>query len=174
VWRAITTPSLLLTVAIADTFHSRMAICARETPGAVMALFRKTSLGLLICGCVPALVIWFWGAPLFRWFFGAQWTISGQIAVIIVPWYLTELVVSPVSRVVMVLRGQELKLMWDVLSLGSLLMVFYLSKAHGPSPLATIKVLTLVNTMLRLLYFAVLFRIVQRFEAGHKLKIQSA
>jgi O-antigen/teichoic acid export membrane protein len=168
VWRAVTVPSVVVTVAIADTFHSRLASCARETPAFVMRLFQRTSLGLLLLGSVPAAILWFWGEPLFRLVFGAQWVLSGTIAALVAPWYLLEFVVTPVSRVVLVLGGQEMKLIWDVLSLGSLLTVFFVAQWRVMGPLQTIRVLTIVNIALRVLYYLILVRIIARFRGtGH-------
>jgi O-antigen/teichoic acid export membrane protein len=173
VWRAITVPSVVVTVAIADTFHSRMAACARETPTQVMGLFKRTSLSLLLLGSVPALILWFWGQPLFRFAFGAQWAFSGAMAAIVAPWYLSEFVVIPVSRVVLVLSGQEMKLIWDVLSLGSLLALFFIAQWRGMVPLSTIRVLTVVNTALRAIYYFILIRIIIRFRRTHAEKSEA-
>jgi O-antigen/teichoic acid export membrane protein len=167
VWRAVTVPSVVVTVAIADTFHSRLAACAREAPGEVMSLFRRTSVSLLLLGIIPATVLWFWSGPLFRLVFGAQWALSGTIAALIAPWYLSEFVVTPVSRAVLVLSGQKMKLMWDVLSLGSLLTVFFIAQWRLMAPLQTIRVLTIVNTALRVVYYLILIRVIARFKRSH-------
>jgi O-antigen/teichoic acid export membrane protein len=128
-----------------------------------MNLFQRTSLTLLLLGSIPAAILWFWSGPLFRLVFGAQWALSGTIAGLVAPWYLSEFVVTPVSRVVLVLSGQEMKLIWDVLSLGSLLAVFFIAQWRFMGPLQTIRVLTLVNTTLRLIYYLILVRIITRF-----------
>jgi O-antigen/teichoic acid export membrane protein len=167
VWRAVAVPSVVVTVAIADTFHSRLAVYAREAPAQVMSLFRRTSLGLLLLGSIPAAILWFWGGPLFRLVFGAQWALSGTIAALVAPWYLSEFVVTPVSRVVVVLSGQEMKLIWDVLSLASLLTVFFVAQWRGIGALPMIRVLTVLNTVLRVLYYVILLRIILRFERTH-------
>jgi O-antigen/teichoic acid export membrane protein len=174
VWRAVTVPSVVLTVAIADTFHSRLAACARETPGQIMSLFRRTSVGLLMLASVPAAILWFWGEPLFRFVFGAQWALSGTIAALVAPWYLSEFVVTPVSRVVLVLSGQEMKLIWDVLSLGSLLAVFFVAQRTSLAPLQTIGFLTIVNTTLRIVYYLILIRIIARFRRTQRAQPEAA
>jgi O-antigen/teichoic acid export membrane protein len=168
VWRAVAVPSVVVTVAIADTFHSRLAACAREAPEQVMKLFQRTSLSLLLLGSIPTCILWFWSGSLFRLVFGAQWALSGTIAGLVAPWYLSEFVVTPVSRVVLVLSGQEMKLIWDVLSLGSLLAVFFIAQWRFMGPLQTIRVLTLVNTTLRIVYYLILVRIIARFTRAHR------
>ena len=174
VWKAIAVPSVLVTLAVADTFHSHLAACARETPGRVLGLFRTTSLTLLLVGSIPAATLWFWGEPLFRAVFGAQWALSGSIAAIIAPWYLADFVVSPVSRVVVVLNGQEMKLVWDVLGLASLLTVFFVAQRHSMPPLLTIRILTVVNTLLHAVYYVILMNIIHRFNGLPNARIQVA
>jgi len=138
-----------------------------------MGLFRRTSAGLLLLGGIPAVILWLWSVPLFRFVFGSQWALSGAIAGIIAPWYLADFVVSPVSRVVLVLSGQETKLGWDVLSLGSLLTVFWVAQARGMAPLHTIRILTVVNTALRLVYYLILISIIARFQGVRGAEVQA-
>src|SRR5262249_19666908 len=145
-----------------------------ETPAKVMSLFHRTSLGLLILGSIPAAVLWLWGGPLFRFVFGEQWALSGTMAALVAPWYLSEFIVTPVSRVVLVLSGQEMKLIWDVLSLGSLLAIFFIAQWRSMGPLQTIRVLTLVNVTLRVVYYLILVRIIVRFTRIHRVRAQAA
>jgi O-antigen/teichoic acid export membrane protein len=140
-----------------------MAACARETPDQIMPLFGRTSLGLALVGSIPAIVLWFWGVPLFRTAFGSQWVVSGSIAALIAPWYLLEFIVSPVSRIVLVLSGQETKLIWDVARLGALLAVFFLAQSRGMGVIPAIKILTAVNVVLYIAYYLILVRTIVRF-----------
>jgi O-antigen/teichoic acid export membrane protein len=165
VWRAISVPSVLITGAVADTFHSRLAICAQQTPARVMALFNRTAGSLLLLGVVPASILWFWGEPLFRWVFGVQWALAGAMASLVAPWYLAQFVVSPVSRAVFVLSGQKTKLAWDVLYLGSLLATFSIARSRGMAPLEAIRVLAVVSTALFIVYFLLLIFIIVQFSS---------
>jgi O-antigen/teichoic acid export membrane protein len=164
VWKAISVPSVLVTVAIADTFHSRLASLVRDEPERVAALFRTTSAGLLLAGSVPAFVLGVWGEPIFGWAFGALWRVSGEIAALVAPWYLAQFIVSPLSRVVVVLSGQETKLIWDVACLGSLLGVFLWAHSHATPALVTIRLLSIVYTLLFVAYYLLLVHIIFRFE----------
>lgn len=163
VWKAITVPSVLITAAVADTFHSHLAVCARETPSEITKLFRKTSAALFGVGLVPAAILWFFGPALFAFVFGEKWKLSGTMAAMVAPWYLAQFVVSPLSRVVVVLSGQELKLLWDLLCLAALLSVFYLAHADGIALMRTIGLLSLVYTSLMVVYYLVLLRIIARY-----------
>ncbi len=163
VWRAVALPSVLITLAVADTFHSHLAVCARETPSEVLQLFRRTSVTLFLVGLVPFLVLSLWAPPLFSLVFGKQWIESGMMAVLIAPWFLSQFVVNPVSRVVLVLSGQEAKLVWDVLCLLSIPAVFYIARVRGLEALQTIKLLSLVSTALYIVYYLTLLRVIAQF-----------
>lgn len=170
VWRAITVPSALITVAVADTFHSRLAVCARETPQLIWRLFGWTSLGLLLVGSIPSIALLFWGGTLFRFAFGPQWALAGAMASLLAPWYLSHFVVSPVTRVVVVLSGQELKLFRDVLCCAALLSVFFFAEKQGLPPLQTVRILSIASAVLDLVYFLVLIQIIARFHRVQELQ----
>ena len=167
VWKAITVPSVLITTAVADTFHHHLAACVRDTPSEIMKLFKTTTASLLLLGLLPTLILWFFGPALFALVLGARWRVSGTMAAIVAPWYLAQFIVSPLSRVVVVLSGQELKLMWDLLCLAGLLCVFYLAHANGLALLHTIGLLSGAYTFLLVVYYLVLLRIIARFNDTH-------
>jgi hypothetical protein len=50
--------------------------------------------------------------------------LSGTIAAIVAPWFLISFIVSPLSRLVYVLHGRRLKLIYDILIFGGNLIVF--------------------------------------------------
>jgi O-antigen/teichoic acid export membrane protein len=172
VWKAITVPSVLISASVADTFHSTLANCAREAPERVARLFRKTSLLLFFAGSIPSVALALWGPWGFATMFGARWALAGTIAAIVAPWYLSQFVVSPLSRVVVVLNGQETKLFWDVLCLTSLVSVFLAARSMNLGPLPAIKMLSAVYTLLYAAYWLVLNRIVARFEKSRRATFQ--
>jgi O-antigen/teichoic acid export membrane protein len=110
-------PVALVGVAVADAFHSRIALFARQAPGRARALFLKTAAGLFAAGVGPLAVLALAGPVLFRIAFGQQWSVAGELASVMAPWALAQLVVSPVSQVAFVFRAQEFKLIYDVLNL---------------------------------------------------------
>jgi len=172
VWKAITIPTVLIATSVADTFHNSLATCARETPERVALLFRNTSIGLLFAGLVPAFLLALWGPVLFGWAFGARWVLAGSIAAIITPWYLAQFVASPLSRVVVVLSGQEVKLLWDVLCLISLGGVFFAAQTMRLAPLQTIRLLSGVYTLLFVTYYLILRHIVASFDKARRVAIE--
>jgi O-antigen/teichoic acid export membrane protein len=167
VWKAVSVPSVLISAAVADTFHNTLATCARETPKRVMRLFCTSSVGLFLVGLFPAIALILWGQMLFACIFGARWASAGTMAAIIAPWYLAQFVVSPLSRVVVVLSGQESKLAWDVLCLASLALVFFIAHSMRLAPLQTLRVLTATYALLYVAYYLILRQIIVRFNRLH-------
>jgi lipopolysaccharide exporter len=159
VWRVLAVPVVLVGASMADAFHSRAALYSREDPKRLLRFFHSTSVGLLAIGIVPALMIFFFGEPFFLLVFGVKWRLSGIIASIVAPWFLTSFIVSPLSRLVYVLHGQRLKLIYDVLILGGNLMVFFSARHLGWPMLHMVTVMSMMNTASKVIYYFVLLRI---------------
>jgi O-antigen/teichoic acid export membrane protein len=159
VWRVLAVPVALVGTSMADAFHSRAAVYAREDPKRVLWFFHSTSVGLLVVGIVPALVIFFFGEPIFLFVFGVKWRLSGIIASIVAPWFLASFIVSPLSRLVYVLHGQRLKLIYDMLILGGNIMVFFIARHLGWPMLHMVTAMSAMNTVSKVVYYFVLFRI---------------
>lgn len=174
VWRVLAVPVVLVGASIADAFHSRAALYAREDPRRLLSFFHSTSAALLAVGIVPALVIFFFGEPMFAFAFGIRWKLAGTIAAIVAPWFLTAFVVSPVSRLVYVLRGQRLKLIYDVLILGGNLMVFVFARHLGWTMLGTVTIMSAVNTASRIVYYVVLLRIATTAMRPSSVRLRTA
>jgi len=159
VWRVLAAPMALVGESIADAFHSRAALFVREDPKKVVSLFHSSTIALLAMGLIPALTNLIYGEPIFMFVFGAKWKLSGTIAAIVAPWFLTSFIVSPLSRLVYVLNGQRLKLVYDIFILGGNLVVFFFAKHLSWPMLYMVTVMSVMNTTSKVLYYCVLFRI---------------
>jgi lipopolysaccharide exporter len=157
--RLLALPVVLIGTSMADAFHSRAALLAREDTKSVLRLFHHTTASLLAIGIIPALILFIYGEPLFGLIFGGQWRLSGSISSTVAPWFLASFVVSPVTRLVYVLQGQRFKLLYDLLVLIGNLTVFALARTSGWPMLRTIATLSAMNTGSILLYYLVLLRI---------------
>lgn len=159
VWRVLAVPVVLVGSSMADAFHSRAAVYAREDPKRILWFFHNTSMGLLALGILPALMIFFFGEPIFLFVFGAKWKLSGIIASIVAPWFLASFIVSPLSRLVYVLHGQRLKLIYDILILGGNIMVFFIARHFVWPMLHMVTAMSAINTASKVVYYFVLLRI---------------
>jgi O-antigen/teichoic acid export membrane protein len=162
VQRVMAIPMSLLTIGVADVFHSSMAQHARANPQLCTALFRKTAFGLLLIGVIPAGLLFFKGESLFSVVFGSRWVLAGTLASAVAPWFLMQFVVSPLSRVVLVFQGQEFKLIYDLLTVVSIALVFGIAKQKALPVLQTVRWLSAVNTVAYAAYFFVLVYVLSR------------
>lgn len=160
--RVLSLPLALVGASVADAFHSRAARYAREEPHRVEEFFFRVAGGLLLVGALPALALALFGEPLFTLAFGASWATAGTLATVMAPWVLAILVVSPLSRIVLVLQGQELKLAYDVLALLVNGTVLVLSHAAGFSLVEAVTLLSVANVAVYGVYFLILWRTVKR------------
>jgi O-antigen/teichoic acid export membrane protein len=159
VWRVLAVPVALIGTSMADAFHSQASLYARNDPKRLLRFFHNSTMGLVAIAIIPAVVIGIFGQPIFVFVFGAKWKLSGAIAAIVAPWFLSSFVVSPLSRLVYVLHGQRLKLIYDIAVLGGNLGVFALAGRNGWPVLHMIAAMSVMNTASRIIYYLVLLRI---------------
>jgi lipopolysaccharide exporter len=162
VQKVLAVPLGLIATSVADTFHGSLAVCARESPHRMLRLFKRTSLSLLVVGLAPTLLLAFCGQSLFQMIFGHQWATAGTLAALSAPWFLTQFIVSPLSRLVFVLRGQELKLIYDIVVMASMVAVAAFSLHRKISLFKTVWAFSLVNTLAYIVYYFVLVWIISR------------
>jgi O-antigen/teichoic acid export membrane protein len=161
VLRALAVPTVLIGSSIADSFHSRLAIYAREDPARMASFFKRTALGLFLAGLGPAALLAIAGRPMFTIVFGPAWGTAGTLAAISAPFFLSSITVSPLSRLVFVLHGQRSKLVYDIFLLSSILLAYRYALVHKLSLTQTVWAFSLINTLGFILYFVVLIRIIR-------------
>lgn len=162
--RVLILPLALIGASVGDVFHSRIALYARERPERAFPFFVRVSGVLFLVGLVPMAVVAVYGEPLWAMVLGDAWSTSGQIAAALAPWALMQLAVSPVSRVVAVYQGQELKLIYDALGLLSIVGVLSYGSYHDWSLVETCTILGWSQALVYGVYFVLLTRIVRRGE----------
>ena len=135
---------------------------AQRHPLGLYRLFKRSSLlflGLGVAGLAPVLLA---GPALFAVVFGEGWRVSGEIAQLLVPLYLTRFVVTPVSQVFNILGRQRIHLISSsldaVLLLASVVAAWWLALP----PMVTILLFTIGSTITYSLYFVLAWRAVRR------------
>lgn len=124
VQRILSVPGALIGGSVGDVFQAQFNVRWQTDPASASSFFWRVAAGLFGLGLVPVAVVMLAGPTLFGLAFGSTWGAAGQMAVLLAPLSLAALVVSPLSRLVFVMRGQEYKLVYDVLAFGGLLGVF--------------------------------------------------
>ena len=114
VWRVAALPGSLIVASFGDVFHAHATNARTDGPPRVRGLLLGTMrmLALLsIAVYVPACLLAPW---VFPWLFGEPWRPAGQMMLDLAPLWMASLVVSPLSRLPMVLGRPGLKLVFDV------------------------------------------------------------
>lgn len=99
-------PVALVGVAVGQVLFNRVSELANQG-AAISALIGRSMLSLGLLALPVFVILYFYGAPLFGFVFGEEWTASGVQAEIMAPWLLFNFVVSSVSTVPIVLNRQR-------------------------------------------------------------------
>jgi O-antigen/teichoic acid export membrane protein len=126
VQRLVAAPIGLIASSVADVFHREAAI-RRE--GSLRAFVLATSGRLFSYSVLPAVGLGALAPALFPWLFGREWAVAGWLFLALVPYAVSAIAVSPVTRVVLVVDRQEIKLVYDVAALA--LAIGSLAGAHA-------------------------------------------
>lgn len=165
--RLLLLPLVLVGASVGDVFHNRIATYSREQPHRALQFFLKVFSGLILIGLIPMTIMAVYGETLLPKILGEEWSTAGQIAAIITPWALMQFAVNPLSRVVAVYQGQELKLIYDFLGLVSIVGVFVLGSHQGWSLIETCAILSCSQAGVYGVYFLLLLRILKKREMSN-------
>lgn len=113
VWRVAALPGGLVAASVGDVFHAHATAARDGGPQRVRGLLVDTvrMLGLVAAAIfVPACLLAPWAFP---WIFGGPWRTAGEMMLWLFPLWILSMVVSPVSRLPLVLGRPHLKMVFD-------------------------------------------------------------
>lgn len=119
-------PIGLLGAAVLDVFRREAAIEYRES-GACKQSYARTFRVLVTASIFMVFGVYFLADFVFTTFFGAQWAVSAEIAVIMLPMFAMRLVASPLSYIVYIADRQQVDLVWQIALLIVTLLAFFMS-----------------------------------------------
>lgn len=114
VWRVATVPAGLLSSSVADVFHSHAVAADVRDPRLVASLLRGTLRRLAWVAAALFVPLCALSPLLFGWVFGPDWSQAGWLMLLLLPMWWSAAVVSPVSRVLLVVGRPGLKLVFDL------------------------------------------------------------
>lgn len=167
VQRVLGVPLAVIGGSVGDAFLARTSEYARATPGLALPFFRRTALALALLGLPVGVVLAVTGPELFAVVFGASWREAGAIAAAMAPWLVVTLVVSPLSRVAVVYRGQGQKLVYDGLLLGAIVGGVAWGSANAYDATRTIGLVAWLQVGASLVYLLLLYGLVRRGRFEH-------
>ncbi|MDN7124513.1 oligosaccharide flippase family protein [Pseudidiomarina sp. 1APP75-32.1] len=116
-------------------------------------LFNKFALRLGLIGLVPFILAIYAAPPLVPIIFGEAWKEMGIIVKNMAPWMFMALVVGSLSRALSVLQRQELKLIYDLVSLAVVLLAYIYVSLNEMSLDKFVTFLSLSLSLTYLVYF---------------------
>jgi O-antigen/teichoic acid export membrane protein len=152
-------PAVLITANVADAFHSRAALISQRDPKALPGFVKRIAAVLLLLGACPAAVLVAFGPRLFELVFGSKWVEAGMMAAWAAPRFLAQFVVSPLSRVVLVVGRPEVKFIYDVMIFAGTIGVFAIAHHQGWPVMMLVAALAALNTAAYAVFFLLLIYI---------------
>lgn len=153
---------------LSDLFLARQIEIARVAPERLQPFFLRASGALAIGAMLAGLPLIIWGPDLFRIFYGANWGVAGTLAAIMVPSFVLNLAVAPVSRVFQISSKAHLRLIPGVINLAGTLLVYWLATSQSWALEHTVIGLSAAISLQFLVYFFAGY-----FVAGH-VRVDSA
>lgn len=159
VMRALALPAVLITANVADAFHSRAALMLQQNPKALPEFVKRMATVLLLVGVCPAAALVAFGPHLFEWVFGSKWVEAGVMAAWAAPRFLAQFVVSPLSRLVLVVGRQGVQFIYDIIKFAGTIVVFAIAHAHRWPVMTLIAALAALHTAAYAVFFILLLKI---------------
>ncbi|RKX92222.1 MAG: hypothetical protein DRP84_10355 [Spirochaetes bacterium] len=122
--RVLNTPINLIGTSVGQVYYQQISKYIRNNIRTTRFIV-TTSLKLLVITFVPMLIIRFWGEEIFGIVFGNAWKSSGKISALLVPLYLSRMVVSPISTIFAASGRQYISLTWQILYTLCVFFCFY-------------------------------------------------
>jgi O-antigen/teichoic acid export membrane protein len=163
-YMALSLPAAIITRSVADAFHAQLSLSVKEPsrPRLLQLLLRTAGI-LAAIGTPPAMIAILWSKPICALVLGSRWTIAATSIPLLVPWLFAQLVVNPLTRLVYVCDGQQMKLIYDLTSLALPLGVFAWYRCHPATIESAVAALSIGNALCYLLYLALLAKISVRW-----------
>jgi len=137
--RVVALPNSHIGGAVADIVQKSVAEKVRTGDlHGISSTLRSLAKMLFKAGVGPYLAIMVLSPFVFGVVFGSKWESSGTVAAILAPALFAALLVSPVSRVLLVIQRQDLKLYYDFFNLGWTMAAFGLAWAGSWNVYATL------------------------------------
>jgi O-antigen/teichoic acid export membrane protein len=155
VWRAASVPAALIGASVADVFHAHAAAARLQGGPAVRALLLRTVSRLALLATVIYVPVCIAAPLVFEWLFGHEWRTSGWLMLLLLPMWWTSAIVSPVSRLLVVMDRPAWKFAFDATFLVGPILAMYALEDRGLS--AAVFGYGLAATLAYVIYAALLY-----------------
>ena len=147
-------PLMLIGRSVSQVYLGEASRLRNEDPAAMQRLFLDSARKLFFYVGVPLVLLGLTAPWVFGFIFGEKWRTSGWYIVALLPMFLGQIVVFPLSQTLNILEKQALQLVWDVARVSTVVAVIL--GAYFVFHLATLPTLALYGGAMFVMY-AVLF-----------------
>lgn len=127
VMRIATLPAGLISASVADVYHARLSEAYKTKPSQIHTILVDAAKKLGVIGLFIYIPIAVLSPFFFEFLFGAKWSQAGLLTSILSPLPLVGLIVSPLSRLLLVANRTEIKLLADIVCLVFPIFALYLT-----------------------------------------------
>lgn len=149
-------PALLINRSVGDVIFPRFA-AIKDQPIQIYRLFLRSTALLSTLALLPFLIFLCAGPELFGWIFGSVWSVAGEIAQVLAPWFLLVGVNAPALRLLIVLRQQKQTLQLNVLTFGLRTASVYCCGTLGIDVMTAVILLSVIGVLHNLAVLALAF-----------------
>ena len=161
--RVASVPVALLARSMSQVFFAEAAR-QRAVPGAMSALFVRTTRGLAQIGAVPALAIALLAPFAFGPIFGSEWSDAGLFTALLMPMMFLSLVMSPTGAALGVVERQDLHALRELLRLVMVVTAALLAAALSAGPVVAIALISAGGSVTYVAYGYLSWRAIQQDE----------
>jgi O-antigen/teichoic acid export membrane protein len=135
--RVLLLPSDIIGKAVAQVFLARFteAVHSRED---LSQLISRATVGLVLVGLGPLLVVVVWGQLLFGFAFGTDWVVAGEYAQWLSILVFAHLIMRPSSQALLIQERQRYLLCWEAFQVAGIVAVLLVGGYIAQSPVATV------------------------------------
>jgi O-antigen/teichoic acid export membrane protein len=118
-------PLALISAALSQVLLQNISQRSREKKY-ILPLLKKNFLGLSVLGVLGILVLYPFSVPIFKFVFGDQWALSGELTTILVFSYAMRFAITPLSITFIAIEKIRISSLWQVVYFGSVCILFTL------------------------------------------------
>jgi O-antigen/teichoic acid export membrane protein len=160
-WKMVQMPMGIIGGSLSQVFYQKVSSAKRtDLHRIVMTFIVKTSL----IAAPIFLFIYLFAVDIFKFVFGENWDLSGEVASIITPWLFLNFLSSPMANVFIVLNKQEIILLVSVTYM--LLPILVLVFLNSMGFIEVLSIITLIMSIILIFYILLVLNYTKKEKNG--------
>ena len=140
--RLLSAPLALVGRSLSDVYQVRITGHGEAISNRMVRMTFLLIGGTLALAAPACIILWLWGPPIFVFVFGGNWSIAGEVVAILAPLAVFQLCGGIVTRLLIEIGRQELRLVAFLALLISMLITFYLGSSLQWTAITTLSVMS--------------------------------